>query len=212
MRELLFAVLLAAISLAPFDANAGLDGCKKYGLDNFDNGRPYQTKFGILELYECPIGGKEESVEYLVLGGHPIFREFQSLGLSEHSRAQDTFIYDGGQNRTSLLGPCTGTQYLLDLRGTRPRLVKFGIKNACNQMDKVLWKKDRVVINFNRDAKFEYLYSTGEMMLPKDDPDRYDPVFDENSPVIDRYVGQKKYPHIEYELAPPYANEVKLDW
>jgi len=212
MRELLLFTFLTAISFAPLDANAGFGGCKKYGLDNFENGRPYQTRFGILELYECPVDSKEESVGYLVLGGRPIFKEFQSLGLSEHSRALDVFVYVGGQNRKSLIGPCTGTQYLLDLRGKKPRLINFGIRNACNQMDKVIWKKDRVVINFNRDAKFEYLYSAGEMMLPKDDPDRYDPIFDENSPVINRYVGQKKYPHIEYELAPPYASEVKLDW
>jgi len=186
-------------------------GCNKPDEDNLIDEKPIQTAFGRLEFYKCAVSPQDSSIKHIALGGKEILSESKSLWLSEHDRSKRLFIYEGGDNRTSLIGPCTGTQYLLDLRGKKPRLINFGIKNACNQMDKVIWKKDRAIINFNRDAIFEYNYSTGEMIPPKDDPNRYDPVFDDNSPVIDQYQ-RGGAPHLRYELAPPYVKEVKLHW
>lgn len=209
--KLIFVTMMVLVSF--FSEAVEYPGCIKLKVKNYDKaGKPYITPLGRLERYSCPTasGLLDDRPEYVVLDGKELFKEINLAG-GDVNVTRTVFIYDGGKIRGSLIGGCAGTQYLLDLRGKRPRLIDFGIKNACNQMDEVIWKKDRVIINFNREAKFEYIYSTGEMKLPKDDPDRYDPVFDENSPVIDQYQrGGTR--HLRYEIAPPYANEVKLDW
>lgn len=186
-------------------------GCKHYTAENEINGKPYLTPLGILEIYNCKLVIGEDSVEHVVLAGKELFRDY-SLVMTDSNKYKAIYVYGGGVGRESLLGGCTGTQYLLDLHGTKPKLIEFGIKNACNQMDKVIWKKDRVIINFNRDAQFIYRYDYGKMQLPKDDPGRYDPIFDENSPIADKYYGHPKHPHMEYELAPPLrqGNQTQL--
>lgn len=184
--------------------------CQMYPGDNYENGKPYVTPLGKLELYRCQVEGGENSVGRVVLGGRDLFKD-SSLWMTDKNKAGTIFLYGGGVGRESLLGGCTGVQYLLDLRGHKPRLVAFGIQNACNQVNDVKWEKDRVVVNFNRDARFFYSFKSGKMELPKDIPERYDPIFDENSPVIKEYE-RSSHPHQKYQLAPPYAKEIRLDW
>lgn len=184
--------------------------CNKYPSDNLRFGRPYVTPLGTLELYRCESKSNDNSLERVVLGGKELFSEY-SLWLTENNKEGTVFIYGGGVGRESMLGGCTGVQYLLDLTGNKPRLIKFGINNACNQVNQVQWKKDRVTINFNRDAKFSYVYGTGKMKLPEDNQNFYDPIIDENSPVINEYM-KSTDPHQKYRLAPPYAKEIELMW
>jgi hypothetical protein len=205
-------MLVAAVLLSNYVNASSFTSCKKFDEDNLINGTPIQTSFGRLEFYECTVPSQDDPIKHIVLGGKELLSESKSLWLSEHDKSRNIFIYEGGDNRTSLLGPCTGTQYLLDLRGKKPRMIRFGIQNACNQLEKVTWKKDRVVLDFRRSVRFSYSYTSGEMTLPKNDPNTYDPIFDENSPILDEYFKAKRTPDREYRFAPPYAEEVKLDW
>lgn len=204
--------LVAALLLSNYVGASSFASCKKYDEDNLVNGTPIQTSFGRLEFYECTVASQDDPIKRVVLGGKELLSESKSLWLSEHDKSNDIFIYEGGDNRTSLLGPCTGTQYLLDLRGKKPRMIRFGIKNACNQLEKVTWKKNLVLLDFRRSVRFTYSYVLGRMMLPKNDPSTYDPIFDENSPILDEYFKATKTPDREYRFAPPYAEEVQLDW
>jgi hypothetical protein len=207
-------IYLIFLNLISFSACAqvGLySDCKKHPIDNEQDGKPYITPKGVLELYRCGSETNGNEIGRVILAGREVFNEKNSLWITENNSEQSIFIYEGGNNRTSLIGPCTGIQYILDIRKSNIKLIAFGIKNACNQIDKIIWKKDHVIINFNRDAKFVYSYASGKMQLPKDDPDRYDPIFDENSPVIEAYK-RNSYPHQKYELAPPYAKEIMINW
>lgn len=109
---------------------------------------------------------------------------------------------NAGTGRQTLTGPCNGTQYLIDFnRKITPKIIEFGIKNACNQPCDAKQEKNNIVINFNRNAKFSYNLGTKRITPPKTTANTYDPVIDEESPIAELYINSNDI-NIKAKLAP----------
>ncbi len=103
----------------------------------------------------------------------------------------EVYIYSGGADQYA---ECPNRAYLVDRSYTPPKVIKFGIKNACGEIDYVSSGKKNLVVAFKDNIKFKY---EGGKLIP---------------PPVDDYFLQNIKIDANYaktlSLARPYVEEL----
>lgn len=121
------------------------------------------TPAGLLKQIHCEDKG-QRGIDRWALDGRVLVEGEYPIN-SESSEAGNRFLVLSSASSRST--HCSENLFLLDLSDTRPRVFRFGVRNACNEYHWASWGKQRSVIAIKNNVRF--VYANGRLTPPKHD-------------------------------------------
>ena len=139
-------------------ANAGPVAAEQCKVD-----REFQTTRGLLQRAHCKGTAKRETDRWS-LNGVQLFEGPYPVSDDAADEQGRLHVFSGGPSPST---GCSDQLFLLDLSEAKPRVFRFGVRNACNDYHWASWGKQRSVIAIRNNVRF--VYANGRLTPPRHD-------------------------------------------
>ena len=136
-----------------------------HSADICESSNGIKTPYGKFTKTHCSDdANSDKNREWVSLNEIKILQD-RRLIVESFNKVKGIFIYNSSDLNDYQIG-CDQGLYLIDLSFTPPKVIQFGVKNACNEFDWASWGDKGSVIALKKDVRFTY--KDGKIIPPKD--------------------------------------------